>query len=83
MTQLDFPTKRDYTKKRQNIDILLKKAIKGNLSAKKRLHEEYGIKVYSSCEIEEYAKGRGRGKIRSHSFSRTNTVSKKQTIKTR
>jgi hypothetical protein len=83
MTQLDFPTKRDYTKKRQNIDILLKKAIKGNQSAKKRLQEDYGIKVFSSSEIEEYAKGRSRGKIRNLSFSRTNTVSKKQTIKTR
>jgi hypothetical protein len=83
MTQLDFPIRRDYTRKRHHIDILLKKAIKGNEGAKKRLHEEYGIKVYSSSEIEEYAKGRNRGKIISLSLSRTNTVSKKQTIKTR
>lgn len=83
MTQLDFPSKRDYTKKRHNIDILLKKAIKGNRSAKRRLYEEYGIKVYNSSEIEKYTKSKSREKLRSSSLSRTNTVSKKQSVRTR
>jgi hypothetical protein len=83
MTQLDSPSKREHTRKRHNIDILLKKAIKGNQSAKRRLYEEYGIKVYNSSEIDEYSKVKSRGKTRSLSPCRSNTVSKKQTIKTR
>jgi hypothetical protein len=44
------------TKKRQQIDILLKKAMKGDRRAKLRLYKDFGIKVYSAGEVESYVK---------------------------
>jgi hypothetical protein len=46
------------TKKRQQIDILLKKAMRGDGRAKLKLYKEFGIKVYSAGEVESYVKTR-------------------------
>jgi len=81
MSRLDFPSKKDLTKKRHNIDVLLKRAIKGNLSAKKKLLDEYGIKIYSTSEIDEYVRCKGRGKIKSLPLGKINSGSKRQPIK--
>jgi hypothetical protein len=50
--------KTDHTKKRHIIDILMKRAMKGGKQAKDRLYKEFGIRVYSSEEVEEYVKDR-------------------------
>jgi hypothetical protein len=47
-----------HTKKRQQTDILLKKAIKGNKQAKLKLYKEFGIKLYSSDEVDKYVRKR-------------------------
>jgi hypothetical protein len=44
----------EQTKRRQQIDTLLKKAMKGNRQAKLKLYKEFGIKLYSSHEVDEY-----------------------------
>ncbi|KPL00190.1 MAG: hypothetical protein AMJ90_08670 [candidate division Zixibacteria bacterium SM23_73_2] len=50
-------TKRaDFTKRRQKIDLLLKKALNGHIKAKKLLQKEFGIKFYSHEDVEEYQK---------------------------
>jgi hypothetical protein len=46
------------TKKRQQIDILLKKATKGDGRAKLKLYKEFGIKLYSAGEVERYVQTR-------------------------
>ena len=48
----------EQTKKRQQTDILLKKAMKGNRQAKLKLYKEFGIKLYSSDEVEKYVQER-------------------------
>ena len=48
----------DATKKRQQIDLLLKKATKGDGRAKLKLYKEFGIKVYSPGEVERYVQTR-------------------------
>jgi hypothetical protein len=50
--------KTDHTKKRHIIDVLMKRAMKGGKQAKNRLYKEFGIRVYSSEEVEEYVKDR-------------------------
>ncbi len=44
----------DFTKRRQKIDLLLKKAMKGDKKAKKLLEEKFGIRLYSAEEIKRY-----------------------------
>lgn len=53
---IKFSKKLKFTKKRQKINSLLKRAIKGNLKAKEKLSKEYGIKLFSSKEIAQYQK---------------------------
>ena len=53
---IEFSKKREFTKRRQKINNLLKRAIKGNLKAKEKLSKDFGIKLYSSKEIEQYQK---------------------------
>jgi len=48
--------KSELTKKRHQIDVLLKRAIKGRKQAKDKLYKEFGIRVYSSKEVEEYVR---------------------------
>lgn len=48
--------KSEITKKRHLIDILIKRAMKGGKQAKDKLYKDFGIKVYSSEEVEEYVK---------------------------
>lgn len=44
----------EQTKRRQQIDMLLKKAMKGNRQAKFKLYKEFGIRLYSSNEVDKY-----------------------------
>jgi hypothetical protein len=48
----------EQTKKRQQTDILLKKAMKGDRQAKLKLYKEFGIRLYSSDEVEKYVQER-------------------------
>lgn len=48
----------EHTKRRHQIDILLKKATKGDRGAKRKVHKEFGIRVYSSSEVEKYVQER-------------------------
>lgn len=48
----------EQTKKRQQTDILLKKAMKGDRQAKLKLYKDFGIKLYSSDEVEKYVQER-------------------------
>jgi hypothetical protein len=50
--------KSESTKKRQQIDILLKRATKGDRRAKLKLYKEFGIRLYSAGEVERYVKTR-------------------------
>ncbi|MDH4223564.1 MAG: hypothetical protein OEV55_08515 [candidate division Zixibacteria bacterium] len=81
MSSFSFTLKRDYTKKRHNIDILLKRAIKGSSIAQKKLLDEYGIKIYSSCEINDYERGKQRKKMKNLRMNRLTHGSKKQIVK--
>ena len=81
MGSLTFTSKSDYTKKRQNIDLLLKRAIKGSEKAAKRLAAEYGIKIYSSSEIDHYEKGKRRKKEKNLRQHKIISLSKKQSVK--
>lgn len=48
--------KAEITKKRHLIDVLMKRAMKGGKHAKDKLFKEFGIKVYSSEEIQGYVR---------------------------
>jgi Glu-tRNA(Gln) amidotransferase subunit E-like FAD-binding protein len=48
--------KSELTKKRHQVDVLLKRAMKGNHQSKEKLNKEFGIKVYSSDEVARYVK---------------------------
>jgi hypothetical protein len=48
----------ELTKRRQQADVLLKKAMKGDVRAKRKLYKEFGIKLYSSGEVERYVQER-------------------------
>jgi hypothetical protein len=50
--------KAELTKKRHQIDLLLKRAMRGGKQAKARLHKDFGIRVYSSEEIGDYVRER-------------------------
>jgi hypothetical protein len=50
--------KSELTRKRHQIGILLKKAMRGGKQAKDKLQKEFGIKVYSSEEIGGYVRAR-------------------------
>jgi len=82
-TNLEFPTKQDLTARRHKIDVLLKKAVKGDQRAKEKLLDEYGIRVYSSSEVEEYESGTQGKKIRKISMGRGNGGGKRQAVKNR
>jgi len=48
----------EHTKRRQQTDILLKKAMKGSRQAKLKLYKEFGIKLYSPQEVDKFVKER-------------------------
>jgi Glu-tRNA(Gln) amidotransferase subunit E-like FAD-binding protein len=48
--------KSELTKKRHQVDVLLKRAMKGNHQSKEKLNKEFGIKVYSTDEVAKYVK---------------------------
>jgi RNase H-fold protein (predicted Holliday junction resolvase) len=50
--------KSELTKKRHTINVLMKRAMKGGKQAKDKLYKEFGIRVYSSEEVEEYVQER-------------------------
>jgi hypothetical protein len=66
------------TKKRHLIDILIKRARKGGREAKDKLYKEFGIRVYSSEEVEEYVSEKLKTEMVSNSLPgvRTKTVTK-------
>jgi len=82
-TNLEFPTKQELTARRHKIDVLLKKAVKGNQRAKEKLLDEYGIRVYSSSEVEEYKNSKLGRKIRKLSLGKGNGGVKKQVVRNR
>jgi len=82
-TNLEFPTKQELTARRHKIDVLLKKAVKGNQKAKEKLLNEYGIRVYSSSEVEEYKNSKLGRKTRKISLGRGNGGGKRQAVKNR
>jgi hypothetical protein len=70
--------KSDHTKKRHIIDILMKRAMKGGKQAKNRLHKEFGIRVYSSEEVEEYVKERLKSEMIDESGPRVQSKNNKK-----
>ena len=48
--------KSEFTKKRYQISVLLKRAKKGRRQAKDKLQREFGIRLYSPKEVEQYVK---------------------------
>jgi hypothetical protein len=48
--------KPELTKKRLQVDNLLKRAMKGNDQAKFKLYKEFGIRFYSPDEVQSYVK---------------------------
>ena len=46
--------KPEWIKKRKQIDVLLRRALKGGKQAKDKLYKKFSIKVYSSEEVEQY-----------------------------
>jgi hypothetical protein len=56
--EVDFSMrgKSELTKKRHRIGILLRSARRGRKNAKDRLFREFGIRVYSPQEVEEYVR---------------------------
>ena len=46
--------KAELTRRRHQINVLLKRAIKGNYQSKDKLYKEFGIRLYSSDEVEKY-----------------------------
>jgi len=82
-TNLEFPTKQELTARRHKIDVLLKKAVKGNQKAKEKLFNEYGIRVYSSSEVEDYKNSKLGRKIRKIGLSKQNGGGKRQAVRNR
>lgn len=48
--------KPELTKRRLQVDNLLKRAMKGNNQAKSKLYKEFGIKFYTPDEVQSYVK---------------------------
>jgi hypothetical protein len=46
--------KPELTRKRLQVDNLLKRAMKGNNQAKSKLYNEFGIRLYSTDEVKNY-----------------------------
>ena len=82
-TNLEFPTKQDLTARRHKINVLLKKAVKGNQKAKEKLLDEYGIRVYSSSEVEDYKNSKFTKKVRKIGLCKGNGGGKSQAVKNR
>jgi hypothetical protein len=82
-TNLEFPTKQDLTARRHKINVLLKKAVKGNQKAKEKLLGKYGIRVYSSSEVEDYKNSKLSRKIRKIGLGKQNGGGKRQAVKNR
>jgi hypothetical protein len=72
--------KSELTKKRHQVDILLKKAMRGGRQAKDRLQKEFGIRVYSPEEIGNYVKERLKTEVVEDSPSRISPKSRAKTI---
>ena len=71
-SNLVFRGRSEHTKRRQRIDILIKKAMKGSRLAKLKLYKEFGIRVYSSEEVEKYVQERVSQEYASGEKSATN-----------
>jgi hypothetical protein len=53
---LSMRSKSEFTKKRYQISLLLKRAKSGKRQAKDRLLRDFGIRLYSPKEVEEYVR---------------------------
>ena len=67
--------KSELTKKRHTIDVLMKRAMKGGKQAKDKLYKEFGIKVYSSEEVEEYVRDKLKAQMVDESLPRVRAKS--------
>lgn len=72
--------KSELTKKRHQVDVLLKKAMRGDRQAKDRLQKEFRIKVYSPEEIGSYVKERLKTEVVEDSPSRISPKSRAKAI---
>ena len=81
MTHLEFPTKQDLTKRNLKIHNLVKKAIQGNSKAKEKLLNEYGIRLYSTSEIEKYERRKQVRRVKNLPLGKRTSGSRRQTIK--
>lgn len=73
--------KPELTKKRHQIDVLLKRAMKGRKQAKNKLYKEFGIRVYSSEEVKKYVKEKLKAEVMDASLPEVSAkaVSKRKT----
>jgi len=73
--------KPELTKKRHQIDVLLKRAMKGRKQAKDKLYKEFGIRVYSSEEVKKYVKEKLEAEVTEESLPevRAKAASKRKT----
>ena len=46
--------KPELTKKRLQIDVLMRRAMKGDRQAKDKLYKEFGVRMYSADEVGKY-----------------------------
>ncbi len=65
--------KTDLTRRRHQISVLMKKAMRGGRQAKDRLQKEFGVRMYSSDEIGSYVKERLKTEVVEDSPSRPRT----------
>ena len=70
--------KPELTRKRLQVDNLLKRALKGNDQAKSKLYKEFGIRLYSSDEVKCYVQ-----KMLSTEVIETRPVRSKTKLKTK
>ena len=75
--------KAELTKKRHQISLLLKRAKSGKRQAKDKLFKEFGIRLYSPKEVEEYVKRKLKTEVVDELPSRLRQKSAKKTAPTR
>ena len=71
--------KAELTKKRHQISLLLKRAKSGKRQAKDKLLKEFGIRLYSPKEVEEYVKRKLKTEVVDELPSRLTQKSAKKT----
>jgi hypothetical protein len=72
--------KPELTKKRLQVDNLLKRAMKGNNQAKSKLFKEFGIRFYSPDEVQSYVKKKLASEVVNESPVRAKSRSKSRLL---